>query len=84
MNKIILVVLMLSGAMQAQHNYEKGMTKAEWDMGSAAFFGTSIEPYCKEVQRAIDLFATFKPETPFHPNYGLERAQELIKECKGQ
>jgi len=58
------------------------LNKAEWDMGGAKFFGTSIAPYCKEIQRAIDLFATFKPETPFHPTYGLERAQEIIKECK--
>lgn len=51
--------------------------KAEWDMGSAGFFGQSIEPYCKDIQRAIDLFATFKPEEAFYPTFGLDRAKEV-------
>lgn len=55
--------------------------KAEWDMGSARYFGTSIAPYCDELQRAITLFATFKPETAFHPSYGLERAKETAAAC---
>ena len=55
--------------------------KAEWDMGAARYFGSSTEPYCKEIKRAIDLFATFKPATEFHPSYGLERAQEVYAEC---
>ncbi len=57
------------------------LNKAEWDMGAARYFGTSLEPYCKEIQRSIELFATFKPATEFHPSYGLERAQEVIKTC---
>jgi hypothetical protein len=32
--------------------------------------------------KAIRLFATFKPETPFSPKWGLERAQEALKNCK--
>ena len=55
--------------------------KAECDMGAARYFGSSTEPYCKEIKRAIDLFATFKPATEFHPSYGLERAQEAYAQC---
>ena len=33
------------------------LSKAEWDMGGAAFFGTSTEPYCKEIERAMTLFS---------------------------
>ncbi|MEP0266504.1 hypothetical protein [Dokdonia sp.] len=55
--------------------------KAEWDIGAARYFGSSTEPYCKEIKRAIDLFPTFKPATEFHPNDGLERAEEAYKEC---
>lgn len=55
--------------------------KAEWDIGAAQYFGSSTEPYCKEIKRAIDLFATFKPATEFHPSYGLERAEEAYKQC---
>ncbi len=31
---------------------------------------------------AIELFATFKPETPFSPKWGLDRALEAQKNCK--
>lgn len=59
------------------------LSKAEWDMGSAKFFGQSLEPYCKDIQRAIDLFATFKPAEEFYPTYGLERAEKIQAEsCK--
>lgn len=58
------------------------MSKAEFDMGGAAYFGNDIAPMCKEMERAVSLFATFKPESPFHPKWGLERAQEAIQQCK--
>ncbi len=57
-------------------------SKAEFEIGGAAYFGQDTAPMCKEVERAVGLFATFKPETPFHPNRGQDRAQEKLKECK--
>jgi hypothetical protein len=57
--------------------------KAEWDMGSARFFGQPLDPYCADLQRAIELFSTFKPESEFHPSYGENRAKELSAQtCK--
>lgn len=59
------------------------LNKAEWDMGGARFFGQSMEPYCKDIQRAIELFADFEPEGKFYPSYGLERAKQILEEnCK--
>lgn len=59
------------------------LAKAEWDMGGAKYFGQSVEPYCKDIQRAIDLFATFKPAAEFYPTYGEERAKQIQAEsCK--
>jgi tetratricopeptide (TPR) repeat protein len=59
------------------------LAKAEWDMGGAKYFGQSVEPYCKDIQRAIDLFATFKPAGEFYPVYGEERAKQIqAKSCK--
>lgn len=57
------------------------LSKAEWDMGSATYFGTPIEPYCEDVRRAEQLFTTFTPETEFHPSYGAERVAEVLKQC---
>ena len=41
----------------APNNPRVILAKAEWDMGSARYFGSSIEPYCKDVERALELFA---------------------------
>lgn len=56
--------------------------KAEWDMGSANYFKQDTTPFCKDVEKAIELFANFKPETEFHPNWGKERAMEVLASCK--
>ncbi|MFT3795754.1 hypothetical protein [Flavobacterium sp.] len=55
--------------------------KAEYEMGGAKFFGTDIKPMCAEVDRAIKLFEKFKPETPFSPKWGLDRALQTQQEC---
>lgn len=61
------------------------LAKAEWDMGSAQFFGQSTEPYCKDVQRALQLFE-IDEENPvkFYPDWGKERAQKILEQCKGK
>lgn len=56
--------------------------KAEYEIGGAKYFGTDTKPMCAEIDRAIDLFNKFKPETPFSPKWGLDRALEAQKECK--
>lgn len=58
------------------------LNKADWDMGSARYFGQDTAPFCKDIEKSIELFANFKPETEFHPNWGKERAEEVLKECK--
>ena len=56
--------------------------KAEFEIGGAKFWGTDTKPMCVQIEKAIGLFATFKRETPFSPKWGLERAQEALKNCK--
>ncbi|HEX9827992.1 MAG TPA: hypothetical protein VGA80_15440 [Flavobacteriaceae bacterium] len=56
--------------------------KAEWDMGSARFFGQDTSRFCADFEKALELFANFKPETPFHPNWGKDRAEGILKSCK--
>jgi hypothetical protein len=57
------------------------LNKAEWDMGSARFFGQDTAPFCKDIKRSLELFANFKPESPFHPNWGKERAEQVLAQC---
>lgn len=59
-------------------------SKAEWDMGSARYFGKDTTPYCKDVERALELFETFENDTPFYPKWGKERAEGVAKQCKGE
>ncbi|MBD0849287.1 tetratricopeptide repeat protein [Maribacter arenosus] len=66
----------------APENPRVVFSKAEWDMGSARFFGQDTTPFCKDVERALELFAKFKPESPFHPNWGKDRAEQIVKDCK--
>lgn len=56
--------------------------KAEWGMGSAKYFGQDTKPYCEEMERSIELFTNFKPESDMHPKWGKERAIEVVKSCK--
>jgi hypothetical protein len=56
--------------------------KAEFEIGAAQFWGTDTKPMCAQIDKAIGLFATFKPETPFSPKWGLDRALEAQKKCK--
>lgn len=55
--------------------------KAEFEIGGAKYFGKDTTPMCKEIDRAIGLFATFKSDIPFYPQWGLDRAKEAQAQC---
>ncbi len=63
-------------------NPRAAFCKADWAMGSAKYFGQDTAPYCKEIEASIELFDTFKPESEFHPNWGIERAKQVSESCK--
>lgn len=65
----------------APNNPRVVFSKAEFEIGGAKFFGKDTKPMCAQVAKSIELFATFKPESPFHPNWGLDRAQEVLQNC---
>ena len=56
--------------------------KASFEIGMAQYFGQDTKPMCAQIEKSIELFATFKPETAFHPSWGLDRAQAELKKCK--
>ena len=56
--------------------------EADYQLGGAKWTGVDTKPLCVQVDKAIELFATFKPETQFSPKWGLDRALEAQKNCK--
>lgn len=58
------------------------LSKAQFEMGSAQFFGSDTAPICKQFERSLALFDTFKPESSFHPAWGRDQAEYAWKACK--
>ncbi|SHM57816.1 hypothetical protein [Flavobacterium chilense] len=56
--------------------------EADYQIGGAKWTGADTKPLCAQIDKAVELFATFKPATPFSPKWGLERALETQKNCK--
>ena len=66
----------------APNNPRVILSKAEWDMGAARYFGKDTTPYCKDVERSLELFVNFKTDIPFYPQWGKERAEQVLAQCK--
>lgn len=66
----------------APNNPRVILSKAEFEIGAAAFWGADSKPMCDEIKRSIPLFENQKLETQFSPKWGRERADILLKNCK--
>ena len=66
----------------APNNPRVVFCRAEFEIGGARWTGADTKALCKEVARSIELFAADKPETPFSPSWGMDRAQQKLLECK--
>lgn len=69
-------------ALIAPNNPRVVYNKAQFEIGMAQYFGSDTKPMCEQIAKSIELFANFKPETPFHPTWGLDRAEEALQNCK--
>lgn len=47
---------------------------AEWNIGGAKYFGKDTSVYCKDLEKALALYKTFKNDTPYYPSWGEDRA----------
>lgn len=55
--------------------------QAEYNIGGARYFGQDTTPMCNDINKAVELFATYKAPTEFHPKWGADRAKEAQAEC---
>ncbi len=76
-----IAALYTQAGMLAPENPRVVMSKAEFAIGGAKWTGADVKSLCKDIEKAVSLFATFKPETPFSPSWGLDRAQNALKNC---
>ena len=68
----------------APNNPRVILSKAEWDIGGAKFFGQPIDGFCKDIKRAIELYKEEKQTKKFFPYGSIERAEQVLKENCGK
>ena len=56
--------------------------QADFQLSGAKWTGVATKPLCAEINRSLELFANFKPESPFHPKWGLDRAKQVATTCQ--
>jgi hypothetical protein len=54
---------------------------AQMQIGTAQFFGTSIEEPCKMIQKSVTLFDNYQPSSPLTPMWGKEMTTDYIGMC---
>lgn len=68
-------------SMIAPNNPRVVFSKADFEINSARYTGADTKPLCEQVAKSIELFASFKPESALHPNWGLDRAKQTLANC---
>ena len=68
----------------APENPRVVMGKANWDIGSAKFFGQPTDVFCDDIRKAISLFESEEPKSEFEPRGGGEYAQQVLEQNCGK
>lgn len=66
----------------APNNPRVVLSKAQFEIGAAQFFGSDIKPICTQIERSVELFDNFKAETKYSPNWGKDQAIAILNNCK--
>ncbi|MGB3773688.1 MAG: hypothetical protein WA951_00380, partial [Leeuwenhoekiella sp.] len=56
--------------------------KAMFDLNSAKYMGGDTQASCTEMKRAEELFAEFKNDEKFYPDWGKDQLVEALKNCR--
>ena len=79
----VVMSLYNSAARADPQNPRVALSKAEWHMGAAPYVGEDPMIYCKDVAATLPLFQAYEPSEPFAPDWGEERARNIIRELCG-
>lgn len=66
----------------APENPRVALEKARFGLKSAQYTQEGTTSACKTLSKAKELFTTFKNDEAFYPDWGAERVDELMKQCK--
>lgn len=81
LSKVVMNIYKMAEEI-APNNPRVILSKAEFEIGMAQYFGSDTKPMCAQISKSIELFTNFKPETAFHPNWGLDKANIALQNCK--
>ena len=66
----------------APNNPRVAFCKAEWQMGTAKYFGQDPSQFCEDIATAVKHFESYEPTTPLDPNWGEKRAIKALEDCE--
>ncbi len=55
------------------------MVRGEFTLNMPEFYGGGVAKATPDIQKAVDQFEAFKPESPLHPNWGKEHTASIAK-----
>lgn len=65
-------------------NPRVALSRAEWHMGAAPYMGEDPKIYCGDVAASLPLFETYESSELFAPDWGEERARDLLRNLCGE
>lgn len=80
----VITNIYATAAKKAPENPRVALSRAEWNMGSAQFFGEDPAKFCSDLEAALLLFETEAPAQTFAPSWGKERTEMLIAHTCGE
>ncbi|MVZ65925.1 hypothetical protein GQF61_08650 [Sphingobacterium sp. DK4209] len=70
-------------ALELEPNNPRALSGlAEFQIQSKKYMGGSTEKECKDLEKAVSLYAAEKHETAFYPSWGKESAESALANCK--
>lgn len=79
----VITQLYAEAAQKDPNNPRVILSKAEWDMGSAQFFGKDPTASCPDLQKSLELFAAEEKDHLKAVVWGEDRAHMLIQKSCG-
>ncbi|WP_324719566.1 hypothetical protein [Salinimicrobium sp. HB62] len=74
----VITNLYATAASEAPENPRVALSRTEWNIGSANFFGEDPAKFCPDLEAALLLFQDEEPDEAYAPRWGKDRTLGLI------